>query len=75
MDHLPDFGAAERIRVPYLGAPMYDGGDFNTYPQRVGWDQDKLWNNDLQGRSMQDAIAFLQTWIYFGLLYQVFGAG
>jgi hypothetical protein len=36
MDHLIDFDAFERIRVPYLCAEMYDGGDFSTYPQRHG---------------------------------------
>jgi hypothetical protein len=72
MDHLINFGAFERIRVPYLCAEMYDGGDFNTYPQRHGWTLDSLWNGDLGDKSVQDAAAFLQAWMYFGLLFQVF---
>ena len=73
MDHLPARNEDLRIPVPYLSDIEYDGGEFFTYGHRVGWDFTKLWNCDLQGKTVAEAARFLQTWLYFGLLHVVFG--
>jgi len=71
MDHLPDHGASEPIEVPFPGK-MYDGQDFDGYPSREGWDSEKLQDGNLDGRTAEDAAAFLQAWLYFGLLSHIF---
>jgi hypothetical protein len=73
MDHLPARDEDLRIPVPYLSDIEYDGGEFFTYGHRVGWDFIKLWNCDLEGKTVAQAARFLQTWLYFGLLHVVFG--
>ncbi|KAL4800769.1 hypothetical protein BDV19DRAFT_2807 [Aspergillus venezuelensis] len=59
------------IDVPCLSLEEYDDSDFLTYPERAGWDVDRL----LAGNFSQheDAATLLQDWLFFGVLWEVFG--
>jgi hypothetical protein len=73
MDHLPRVSNPhEPIDIPYLGGPLYDGRDFEAYPASQQWDIERLQDGDLQGRSSAEAAQFLQSWLYFGMLYEAF---
>ena len=75
MEHLwfqPD-GKWPGIRVPYLCVLHYDGLGFQDFPRRHGYifENHRPW---LLQMSRFDAplLAFLQTWLYFGLLAEIF---
>ncbi|KAF9631113.1 hypothetical protein BFW01_g1975 [Lasiodiplodia theobromae] len=67
------------VSIPYLGSE-FDGGDFFTFPDRQGWDVSS-WEYvepeesefDMNGRSLEEMAAFLQTWLFFGLLSAFLG--
>ncbi|OCL01411.1 hypothetical protein AOQ84DRAFT_383762 [Glonium stellatum] len=65
------------ITVPYICSEDYDGGDFHSFPERRGWDVSTWqWSTpedgfNLNGKSVRDMAAFLQTWLFFGLLNSV----
>ncbi|VUC30630.1 unnamed protein product [Clonostachys rosea] len=66
MDHLPEAATAfAHIRVPFVGEIAYDGGDFVSFPHRVGFE------NDLSARPVGNIASLAQGWLYFGTL-QVF---
>lgn len=80
---LPDNGA-EHMLVPDLGGAEYDGGDFDDYPARMGWDLESLETGDVVDAwlgppfpSIHDAKTaarpFIQTWLFFGFLSIIFG--
>ncbi|KAL0261580.1 hypothetical protein SLS55_003010 [Diplodia seriata] len=76
MDHLPTFepGTGPYPTVPYLpnDNDVYDGDTFEGYPERQGWSSSLLFAGDFrQGRELSDAAAFLQKWLYFGLLNEL----
>jgi hypothetical protein len=74
MDHLliPD-GAEHIITVPYKCAEPYDNGDFLTYPN---WPTHYIrGENGYGGREPKAIESFLQMWLYFGCLVQVFKLG
>ena len=74
MDHLPRFfyQTEPYPEIPYLCREPYDGGDFQTYPQRQGWSITELASSDFrQGRSTEQTASFLQNWLYFGLLNEI----
>ena len=70
MDHLPypDDAILPPIRIPYLCADVerYDGLDFVGFPSRMGWTDWRLWSSR--------EIARIQSWLYFGLLAELFGS-
>jgi hypothetical protein len=71
MDHLheaPD--PYERIVIPYLGGKVGDVFEFARFPTEQGWDVDLLTAGDLQGHTIVEATQFLQTQLYFGMLYE-----
>jgi hypothetical protein len=69
MEHLPSLEQPyEPIQIPYLGGPIFDGGDFAGYPARQNWNTQLLLQGQLQGRTASEASQFLQTWLYFGML-------
>ena len=84
MEHLPlpsDVAAPGPSAVPYLCKEEYDGGPFLTYPSRRGNlgipTADKLvaatdfaWVLRI---SLSELEAFLQTWLFFGLLKEILG--
>ena len=73
MDHLLDHATDEMVTIPYRCKEMYDGGDFDTYPSRAGWELAALRRGDFQDKSKEDAIGFLQSWLYYGILWEYFG--
>jgi hypothetical protein len=79
MEHLLFTGAPAPIVFPYLCTEDWDGGDFLTYPQRKGWEippwdaWDRSLEFDTAGRTFDEIAAFLQTWLFFGLLESVLG--
>lgn len=73
MDHFPfwsDQLAHKPIKIPYLRDKrfQYDDLGFLTYPCRVGVDITALAEDNLPTMKLQDAGAFLQEWLCFGLL-------
>jgi hypothetical protein len=79
MEHLLFTGATAPIVIPYFCTEDWDGSDFLTYPERKGWDiiawepSDGEHKLDTGGRSFEEVSAFLQTWLFFGLLESVLG--
>ncbi|GJJ11131.1 hypothetical protein Clacol_005362 [Clathrus columnatus] len=74
MDHfiLPP-GTTHYITVPYKCTEPYDNGDFYTYPERKGWTADDVEGKDEYGhRRPEDIEIFLQSWLFFGVLVEVF---
>ncbi|CAI6085774.1 unnamed protein product [Clonostachys chloroleuca] len=66
MDHLPEAATAfAHIRVPFVDEITFDGGDFASFPHRVGF------TSDFATRSVSDIASLAQGWLYFGTL-QVF---
>ena len=62
------------------GKADYDGGPIGSYPERQGWKIQILTTaKELQvfrhGQAvdMEDFSALLQTWLYFGLIHEMFG--
>jgi hypothetical protein len=76
MDHLPNFGDCETLlEMPYLCPDNYvhDQGGFDSYPERAGLCyEDLLTRTWISEPSLQDGAPFLQAWLYFGLLHEVF---
>ncbi|KUJ15055.1 uncharacterized protein LY89DRAFT_784082 [Mollisia scopiformis] len=81
MNHLPlpRNPALDPVEVPYRCTEPYDGGPMLTYPHRHGWQV--LYHPGgisylVEGEKPDDRKleAFLQNWLYFGLLSEVFGS-
>lgn len=73
MDHFAfwsDQVAHKPIKIPYLrdNRFQYDDLGFLTYPCRVGVDTTALAEDSFPAMKLQDAGAFLQEWLCFGLL-------
>ena len=89
MEHLPQRnGQAKSIfpAIPYLCQERYDGGPFLDYPNRSGLPDINTSGNDrltahlssVSRRFLETALpaaleAFLQNWLFFGLLNEVLG--
>lgn len=72
MDHLPfPDRPCYTAKVPYLCKETYDGLGFENYPRRQGWEVLKLLDADLGTHSVDELNAFIQTWLYFGVLADV----
>ncbi|KAF8252204.1 hypothetical protein K440DRAFT_391389 [Wilcoxina mikolae CBS 423.85] len=68
MDHLPlPHNPTHVVEVPCLSAEDYDGGDFNTFPDRHGWGP-RTWREwkVIFKNPLKEFLAFLQTWLFFG---------
>ncbi|KAK5129345.1 hypothetical protein LTR08_003575 [Meristemomyces frigidus] len=79
MEHLLLSEDASTVLIPYMPSAAYDGGDFQTFAARKGWDVTTWkWSTleqgfDTNGKSMSEMAAFLQHWLFFGLLTAVLG--
>ena len=81
MEHLclPSSPVLPPIKVPFLCTEAYDGGPFLDYPERKGWQIIETSAGILEIRkvgrqtSVNEALAFLQTWLFFGLLHEALG--
>jgi Heterokaryon incompatibility protein (HET) len=77
MDHLPTplTPFHDPIEIPYINNPsylyVYDDKDFFSFPASMKWDKVALAQGNFGGRSPEEASAFLQAWLYFGLLHEV----
>jgi hypothetical protein len=72
MEHLPPVKKPhDPVFVPYVGDREYDGLEFSSYPSRRGYDIDRLLQGDFQGSSPEEIAAFLQVWLWFGLIHAV----
>ncbi|MCJ1459404.1 hypothetical protein MMC28_009782 [Mycoblastus sanguinarius] len=74
MDHLPQASqpAFQYPQVPYVEGFTYDDGGFTGFPSRVGFDKKRLLAGDFTEHSSSLTIAFLQSWLYFGMTSEVF---
>ena len=74
MQHLLDSGHGPIVDVPYYGR-KYQGDAFLDYPRSQGWDTDWLVRSNWlsHGKSAGETHAFLQAWLFFGLLESVMG--
>lgn len=75
MDHVPIplDPAYPPIVVPCLSSVPYDQLDFNTYPSRRGWDGALLAAGDFSQKHARETEAFIQDWLYFGVLWETLG--
>ncbi|KKY35607.1 putative het domain protein [Diaporthe ampelina] len=81
MDHLPlpKNSPIDPIEVPYSCTADYDGGPMLEYPVRRGWKvKYSPWgiryldeNGDKPSNAKLED--FIQTWLYFGFLHELFG--
>lgn len=70
MAHLASFGRSPAIKAPYVCQQMFHGSIFD-YPERRGWDKEKLYLGDFEGRTLEETRGFLQEWLYFGPLVHI----
>ena len=86
MDHIPTPTPLNHhaIEIPYLHSSKFsyeydyehDYGRWRNFPQRYGWDIAAFYEKDFSYNGTKDnerAASFLQTWLYFGLMVEVFG--
>lgn len=75
MDHIPRIQSSTHsdIRVKCFCMEPYDGHESSSYPFRRGWcrapGSTLIWDT----RPRAEQLSFVQTWLYFGMLDQVFG--
>jgi hypothetical protein len=70
MDHIPLPREADPWFVPYVSTD-WDQEDFSTYDERFGVKND-LENRDFTSKTPEEYQSFFQTWLYVGLLSEVF---
>lgn len=74
MDHLPKFKDAsdDYPSVPFLGQFFECDASYEDFPVRHGWDKAQLeQGNFTQGHHDHATAAFLQSWLYFGLIQEL----
>ena len=74
MDHLGQSFRGLPISIPVLDSKDYQGNDFLTYPEMEGWGSRsaRKWCSIFASPS-QSFLAFLQRWLFFGVLATVSG--
>lgn len=60
------------LSICYDG-PLYDGGDWDTYPTRQGWESEPGTQKFRPGATPQEYHPMISCWLYFGMLHYVFG--
>ena len=78
MDHVPEVTnpVSPPVRVPCLSQEPYENRlGFEFYPYQRGWDINLLQRGIFTQHSFEATGAFLQDWLFFGLLYEVLGDG
>ena len=75
MDHLPEASqpAFPYPQVPYLEGFLYDDAPFTDFPARMGFDKKRLLAGDFTEHSPTVTAAFLQSWLFFGMMSEVLG--
>ena len=76
MDHLelPRNPKHLPISIPFVARESYDGGEFESYPQRKGWTDAEVAGSDGCTKPKDERASFIQTWLFFGLLSTIFGS-
>ncbi|KAG0566847.1 hypothetical protein KC19_7G092400 [Ceratodon purpureus] len=81
MDHYPlPWSASGHLKIPCISTGNYDKGPFSSFPARQKWEV-KLYEDSIDDAlshggvtpSVEETEGFLQTWLYFGTLCEVFG--
>lgn len=73
MEHIRTQNIHPRIEIPLVDTLEYDGGDFDTYPERQGWDEDLIFTQrDFGQQPLVVVESFFQRWLYFGFLICTF---
>lgn len=79
MDHFPEVSnpVFPPVQVPCLSQEPYENrvGGFDRYPHQRGWDIILLRRGIFTQHSFKATGAFLQDWLFFGLLHEVLGDG
>jgi hypothetical protein len=78
IDHLQTYRAVSPLAIPFLGSrgEVYDLNGFAGYPERQGWNKSDIYETGaFRGRSRQEAEAFFQRWLFFGVLSEVLWVG
>ncbi|KAJ5360553.1 Heterokaryon incompatibility [Penicillium concentricum] len=72
-DHLflPD-NPPRPLRIEYDG-PLYDGGDWDTFPTRCGWLDESGTENFPPDAVPSEYQSMMECWLYFGMLHYIFG--
>ena len=75
MDHLPEASqpAFPYPKVLYLQGFVYDDAPFTEFPARMGFDKKRLLAGDFMEHPPTVTAAFLQTWLFFGVMSEVLG--
>lgn len=73
MDHLPQASqpAFPYPKIPYFESFVYDDAGFSGFPARMGFDKQRLLLGDFTEHSATATAAFLQSWLYFGMMSEV----
>ena len=58
-------------QVPIIGRVEYDGGDFDAFPERMGWSEDTLASNLASGRGHPVLLSIVQEWLFFGFIQEI----
>ncbi|KAF3920252.1 hypothetical protein AA313_de0207748 [Arthrobotrys entomopaga] len=71
---LPKYPLHPPLEVILSNTEPYDGGDFDTYPQRQGWTERTVgeWEELFKNPPLEFA-TFLERWLLFGALHIAFG--
>jgi hypothetical protein len=75
MDYILIPKKAQHIAVPYKCTELYDEDDFMTYPDRKRWTAAQIRGENGYGGRKLEVESFVQTWLYFGCLLEVFKIG
>lgn len=75
MDHLPvpSNPLYQPLVVPCLCSAAYESSNFQTYPTLRGFNLERLLIGDFLQKPEHETAAFLQDWLYFGVLYETLG--
>lgn len=81
MEHLAGGTISCLPKVPYIVEYSYDSRGFHSFPSRAGWftTEDGRWERHDKDKGrirlgpLGSVAAFLQSWLFFGLLVEVLG--
>ena len=75
MDHFdrPANPKHSLIRISLVTTEEFDNGDVPGYLTRKGWTEEDISGQNGCTKSLNERAAFMQTWLFFGVLKTVFG--
>jgi hypothetical protein len=74
MDHIPLVHGYRDVEVPFVcEAYPYDGYEFARFPERKGFSsEEEIKRGNFGVATPGETVAFLQAWLFFGVLSEVF---